>query len=355
MADIDFLLEALVEIGGSDLHLSEGSVPKVRIHGSLTPLDHATLDSDTMVRYLSGMVSEDRWNHFCEALDMDFAYALEGQGRFRANFFMQEHGMAAVFRLIPSRIMTIEDLNLPPVVRTFGDMKSGLVLMTGPTGSGKSTSLAAIINYINETYSRHILTVEEPIEFVHTNKKSIFCQREVGEDVANFSEGLKAGLRQDLDVILVGEMRDRETISLAVTAAATGTLVFGTLHTQSAVKTVNRIIDVFPHDQHEQIRGMLADSLKGILAQQLLRTTDGKGRVAALEVLIGTPALSAAIRNGSNSAIMNIIQGGGALGMVQMDDALEKLRRAGTITGEAAYMKAADKSRFASWAPIQGS
>lgn len=351
MADIDFLLEALIDLGGSDLHLSEGSQPKVRIHGRLMPLDEPVLDTPTMERYMQGIVDPGRWKAFRATNDLDFAYGIEGRGRFRSNFFRQEHGYGAVFRLIPSKVLTLDDLNMPPVMRSIGDFRSGLVLMTGPTGSGKSTSLAAIIDYINENYARHILTIEEPIEFVHPNKRSIFCQREVGEDVKDFASGLKAGLRQDLDVILVGEMRDRETIQLAVTAAATGTLVFGTLHTQSAAKTVNRIVDVFPHDQQEQIRGMLADSLNAIVAQQLMRTADEKGRVAALEVLLSTPALSSGIRANNNSVITNVIQGGGDLGMQMMDDAIMDLVKRRVITGEAAYMKAIDKEKFATWAP----
>lgn len=354
MADIDFLLEALIELDGSDLHLSEGSQPKVRIHGKLMPLDEPVLDHETMERYMEGIVSPDRWKAFRACNDLDFAYAIEGQGRFRSNFFRQEHGYGAVFRLIPSKVLTLDDLKLPDTLRDIGDMRSGLCLVTGPTGSGKSTTMAAIIDYINSNYARHILTIEEPIEFVHANKKSIFCQREVGMDVKSFAAGLKAGLRQDLDVILVGEMRDRETIQLAVTAAATGTLVFGTLHTQSAIKTVNRIVDVFPHDQQEQIRGMLADSLKAIVAQLLMRKADESGRIPALEILLGTPALSSGIRGNNNSAITNVIQGGGDQGMVMMDDAIEALLKKRVITGETAYMKSIDKARFATWAPIKG-
>ena len=272
------------------------------------------------------------------------------KARFRCNYFFQTRGMGAVFRTIPAKIKTIEQLGVPLVLKSFAQLRNGLVLVTGPTGSGKSTTLAALVDYINENSARHIVTIEEPIEFVHGNKKSVICQREVGLDVPSFSEGLRTALRQDCDVILVGEMRDLETISLAVTAAAMGTLVYGTLHTNSAVKTIDRIVDVFPASQQPQIRTMLADSLKGICAQLLLQTSDGKGRVATNEILVANTGLSATIREGNTQNIRNIIQGGRDQGMQLMDESIMGFFKAGKVSGHEAYMKAQDKTRFAQFA-----
>ena len=350
MAKIDSLFEVMLQQDASDLHLSEGQPPKVRAHGRISNLDHPTLTRQHMEQYLQEICSTDRWQHFQEVKDLDFAYGLGEKARFRANYFYQENGMGAVFRVIPSEIKSLDDLNLPKVLRSFCYMNSGLVLVTGPTGSGKSTTLAAMINEINAKSARHIITIEEPIEFVHPNKRSIICQREVGIDTNSFADGLKNGLRQDCDVILVGEMRDYETISLAVTAAASGTLVFGTLHTNSAIKTVDRIIDAFPADQQAQIRTMLSDCLKGVCAQLLLKTKDKKGRVACNEILIGTTALASSIREGNIGNIRNIIQGGKGMGMQLMDDAIQKELNNGKISGEEAYLKATDKTRFSQYA-----
>jgi len=347
MSKIDKLFKALMSMGGSDLHISEGQKPKVRTHGKLVTLeDESVLTQDDMVGYLEEICTPDRWQHYLENLDLDFAYALGNEARFRCNYFFQENGYGAVFRIIPAEILSFDTLKLPPVLKSFGKLKSGLVLVTGPTGSGKSTTLAAIIDNMNENSARHILTIEEPIEFVHPNKKSTLCQREVGVDVHSFGAGLKAGLRQDVDVILVGEMRDYETISLAISAAATGVLVFGTLHTNSAVKTVDRIIDVFPSNQQDQVRNMLSESIKGVVAQLLLKTADGKGRVAAHEILVGNSGLAASIREGKIGNIRNIIQGGGNEGMCLMDDTLQRLVNEGRITGADAYLKATEKRRF---------
>lgn len=351
MAAIDSLFEALLEFDGSDLHISQGQPPKIRQHGRMVSLDAPVLTGEDMEGYLKEITSPERWEHYLDNLDLDFAYAMGDVARFRSNYFFQENGYAAVFRIIPSKILTMEDLGLPNILKSFGELRSGLVLVTGPTGSGKSTTLAAIIDYINSNHARHILTVEEPIEFVHKNKKSFLCQREVHLDCSSFAAGLKAGLRQDLDVILVGEMRDLETISLAVTAAATGSLVFGTLHTNSAIKTVDRIVDVFPADQQEQIRSMLAESLKGICAQLLMKKVGG-GRCAAQEILISSPALASAIRSNNNASITNIIQSGGAQGMSTMDAAIGVHLDAGRISGETAYMKAINKHQFEEYAPI---
>jgi twitching motility protein PilT len=346
MPAIDQWFDAMLAADGSDLHLAEGQPPKIRRNGRLEKLDYPALTADTMHAYLKEICSAERWQQFVDTGDLDFAYAFGEKARFRSNYFNQSHGMGAVFRTIPSKIKTLDDLKLPAVVKTFSLLRSGLVLVTGPTGSGKSTTLAAIIDLINETSARHILTIEEPIEFVHPNKTSIICQREVGIDVPSFADGLRTAGRQDCDVILVGEMRDYETISLAVSAASTGSLVFGTLHTSSAVKTVDRIIDAFPAGQQAQIRSMLADSLKGVCAQILLRTADGKGRIACNEILLSSGALANSIREGKTPNIRNIIQGGKSQGMQLMDDAIQKYLSEQKISGEEAYMKATEKSRF---------
>ncbi|OQY20703.1 MAG: type IV pili twitching motility protein PilT [Desulfobacteraceae bacterium 4572_35.1] len=347
MAKIDRLFDLMLECGASDLHLLQGQPPKVREHGRMVALaGEAAIDEATIVDYLKEICEPERWSLFLEQHDMDFAYEKDNNARFRANYYGQLHGMGAVFRVIPTKILTLEDLHLPAVIKSFAALRSGLVLVTGPTGSGKSTTLAAIIDYINDNYSRYILTIEEPIEFVHPNKRSVFCQREVGSDVASFADGLHTACRQDCDVILVGEMRDYETISLALSAASMGTLVFGTLHTNSAVKTIDRIIDVFPADQQGMARTMLADSLRGICAQLLLKKQGG-GRIAANEILLGTTGLSASIRENNIGNIRNIIQGGKRQGMQMMDDVLADYLSQELITEEEAYMKAQDKNRFA--------
>lgn len=346
MSKIDRLFDALVEKDGSDLHLLEGQKPKIRQYGQLISLeDEPVLDTDTILDYLSEICEQDQWDHFMKTRDLDFAYDLGELARFRANYYFQTHGVGAVFRTIPNRIMSLEELNLPPVLEVFAQQRSGLILITGPTGSGKSTTLAALLDYINERYSRYILTIEEPIEFIHPNKKSVFCQREVGRDVKSFSDALKSASRQDVDVILVGEMRDYETISLAVSAASMGKLVLGTLHTNSAIKTVDRIIDVYPADEQWKARNMLADSLFGICAQILLKRIDKPGRIAANEILINTQGLAASIRDGNTANIRNTIQGR-RLGMQAMDDAIEDLLKKGIIDHDEAYMKAHVKERF---------
>jgi len=347
MAKIDALFESMLAKHGSDLHLAQGRKPKIRRHGRLMELDLPVLDAGTMREYLEEICPPDRWRHFLSARDLDFAYALGAKARFRANYYCHAHGMGAVFRTIPTEIMSLDDLGLPRVLKRFSLLRSGMVLVTGPTGSGKSTTLAAIIDLINLTSERHMLTIEEPIEFVHRNKRSIVCQREVGVDVNSFADGLRSAMRQDCDVILVGEMRDFETVSLAVSAATMGSLVFGTLHTMSAVKTVDRIIDVFPSAKQAQIRTMLADSLKGVCAQLLLKTTDGEGRVAANEILLANLALSNSIREGNTQNIRNIIQSGRAEGMQLMDDAILQFLKDEKITREEAALNAAEKSRFA--------
>lgn len=352
MAKIDMLFEHMLSSDASDLHLSEGQPPKLRCHGRITNTEYPVLTAQNMQEYLQEICSDDRWEYYLDKKDLDFAYSFGEKARFRANYFFQENGMGAVFRVIPSEIKTLEELRMPAVLKSFCYMTSGLVLMTGPTGSGKSTTLAAVINEINATSARHIITIEEPVEFVHKNKQSIICQREVGLDTNSFADALKNALRQDADVILVGEMRDYETISLAVKAAASGVLVFGTLHTNSAIKTVDRIIDAFPSDQQAQIRTMLSSCLKGVCAQLLLKTKDKKGRVACNEVLIGTTALASSIREGNVANIRNIIQGGKAMGMQLMDDSIQKALSDGKISGEEAYIKATEKMRFSQYAPL---
>lgn len=336
----------MLDRGGSDLHISEGSKPKIREHGSMVELEsEEVLTSDIITGYMKEICSPDKWNKYLVSNDIDFAYAKDKKSRFRANYFRQINGMAAVFRIIPTKILTLEELNIPDSVKTFADLRSGLVLVTGPTGSGKSTTLAAIINHINEVYSKYILTIEEPIEFVHKNKKSTFCHREVGIHVNSFAEGLKTSTRQDLDVVLVGEMRDYETISLALSAASMGCLVFGTLHTNSAMKTINRIIDVFPPDLQKQARGMLANSLKGICAQLLMKKNGG-GRVAVNEILLDAPGLATSIRENNISNIGNIMLSGQDIGMMSMDDCIMRKLKEGLVAAKESYQKAENKEMF---------
>ena len=345
-ATLHDLFEEMIDASASDLHLTEGSSPIYRVHGKLMPLTAQPIDHDAMVALLKSICAPDRWEHFMDRGDLDFAYALGNRARYRVNYMKKQTGIGAVFRLIPTQIQTLEDLNLPPVLAKFADMRNGLVLVTGPTGSGKSTTLAAVIDRINSRESRHIVTIEEPIEFVHVRKKSLIVQREVGLDANSFSDALRNVVRQDADVVLVGEMRDLETIHLAVTAAEMGVLVFGTLHTNSAAKTIDRIIDVFPAKQQAQIRGQLAQSLQGVCAQLLLKTADGDGRVAANEIMIGNWAIANAIREGDTPKIPGIIQSSKGEGMQLMDDSLFELAKQGKITGHDAYMKAEDKKRF---------
>ena len=300
---------------------------------------------------MSEISGAERWAQFEAKGDLDFAYEMNEQSRFRCNFLKQTNGYGAVFRLIPTKIMTLEQLGIPEVVKEFGKLRGGLVLVTGPTGSGKSTTLAGLMDFINANYSRHIITVEEPIEFVHNNKKSIITQREVPEHAESFPVGLKAALREDADIVLVGEMRDLETISLALTAAETGLLVFGTLHTNNARKTVDRLIDVFPSDQQSQVRTMLAASLQGVVAQLLLKRSDKPGRLAVNEILVGNSAVSAIIREGATQKLQDVIVGGRGQGMQFMDDAIWDVLLKGMVSPHEAYMKAIDKSRFRPFLP----
>ena len=351
MATIDRLFEAMLTNGASDLHMAQGQKPKYRIHGEMLPTNDSVLDAGTINSMLEEICLPERWQSFLAEGDLDFAYALGDRARFRANYNRHTNGIGAVFRLIPSRILTLEELGMPPILKDLAQLRNGLVLVTGATGSGKSTTLAAMIDFINTSFCRNILTIEEPIEFVHAPKKSIIIQREVGSEVHSFAEALHSAVHEDLDVILVGEMRDLETIGLALTAAETGVLVFGTLHTNSAPKSVDRMVDVFPVEQQAQIRTMLSESLRGIVSQTLMRTKDGKGRIAAIEVLMRTPALGAAIREGQTSKIVSMMISGKSLGMQLMDDVIQSYLDSGKITGDTAYLASLDKERFIRFAP----
>ncbi|MDF1541625.1 MAG: PilT/PilU family type 4a pilus ATPase [Anaerosomatales bacterium] len=338
---IDDLLRIMIDRGGSDLHLTVGSPPGIRLRGEIVPLEDAQplQPRDTMEMILS-LLSEEQRRRFETELELDFAYSIPGVSRFRANVFQQRNSMGAVFRVIPIEIPTLEDLGLPKVCRFLADRPRGLVLVTGPTGSGKSTTLAAMIDHINETRPLHIVTLEDPIEFMHRNKRAYVNQREVGEDTHSFAAALKRVLRQDPDVILVGEMRDLETISAAITAAETGHLVLATLHTTGGPATVDRIIDVFPPHQQQQVRMQLSGTLEGVLSQVLLRSTDGKSRVMAMEIMLGVPAISNLIREGKTHQMPTIIQAGASVGMQTLDQHLKTLLQAGKVTFEEAISKA---------------
>ncbi len=336
MASIDDLFKMMVSRDASDLHLSAGASPIMRISGDMIPLEIPALTSADVQNLVFEILSDKQKKKFIENWELDCSYHLPGIGRFRINVFMQRRGLGAVFRQIPTEIKSMEELGLPSILRSFTKLHRGLVLVTGPTGSGKSTTLAAMIHTINMTMSKHILTVEDPIEFVHENRKSLISQREVSSHTKSFKNALKAALREDPDIILVGEMRDLETIELALTAAETGHLVFGTLHTNSAPKTVDRIIDVFPEGAQSQIRTLLSESLKGVVAQQLFKRADKPGRVAALEILVNTPAVGNLIREGKTYQIPSIMQTGHEVGMVTFDRALKELVAAGKLTSDVA-------------------
>jgi twitching motility protein PilT len=342
---IDSFLQHLVRNQGSDLHLSCGEAPIIRIHGELQRVEYPPLTSENMEVLLFEVLTPEQLGRFQSTHELDFAYEVPGLARFRGNLFQQHRGPGAVFRVIPSVIPGADQLGLPQAIREFTRLNKGLVLVTGPTGSGKSTTLAAMIDLINKTRSEHILTIEDPIEFVHVPRKALVNQREVGRHTGSFAAALKAALREDPDVVLVGEMRDRETISLALTAAETGHLVFGTLHTNSAHKTVDRIIDSFPADQQDQVRAMLSESLRGVVAQQLLKKKP-RGRVAAHEILVGTPAVGNLIREAKTFQIPSIMQTGKQHGMIQMDQSIMTHLQAGLVAPDEAYAKAHDRSLF---------
>jgi twitching motility protein PilT len=336
----------MAEQKASDLHLSTNSSPMLRIHGDLVRVDFPPLANDDLKAMVYEIAPEGKIKLFEETSDVDFGYEVPDVARYRINFFQQKHGISAVFRFVPSEVMTIEQLDLPAVLKRFPMLKKGLVLVTGPTGSGKSTTLAAMIDHANLHRHDHIITVEDPIEFVHRSQNCLVQHREVGMHTRSFAAALRGALREDPDIILVGEMRDLETIELALTAAATGHLVFGTLHTSSAPKTVDRIIDVFPTTQQNQIRTTLAESLKGVIAQNLFKRIDKPGRVAALEILVVDTAIANLVREGKTHQIPGMIQVGKKKGNQPLDDAiLEHLRHA-RISPEEAYDKSIDKKRF---------
>lgn len=346
MAQLDKYLKAMVEHGASDLHYCTGCKPILRKDGSIAALrSEETLDSQTVKSVLYEIMPPENEKQFNEVHDTDFAYELEGYGRFRCNVFMDHKGIGGVFRLIPTEILTCEQLGLPDSVKKFCTLSKGLVLVTGPTGSGKSTTLAALIDQINSTRSDHIITIEDPIEFVHKNKRCLINQREVHTHTKGFKAALRAALREDPDIVLVGEMRDLETTHIAIETAETGHLVFGTLHTTTAISTVDRLIDQFPSEQQQQIRTMLAGTLKGIVAQNLLKKKGG-GRVAALEVLIVNAAVSSLIREAKNNQIMSIMQTAKKEGMTLLNDELAKYVKQDVVEAEEAWKKAVDKEGF---------
>jgi twitching motility protein PilT len=336
----------MMEQKASDLHLSTGNQPMLRIHGDLVRIDAPPLESDDLKALVYEIAPETKIKLFEETGDVDFGYEYPGFARYRANFLNQKNGIAAVFRLIPSKVLTMEDLGLPPVLKRFANLKKGMVLVTGPTGSGKSTTLAAMIDYANLHRKDHIITVEDPIEFVHRSQQSLVNQREVGIHTRSFASALRGALREDPDIILVGEMRDLETIELALTAAATGHLVFGTLHTSNAAKTIDRIIDVFPTNQQNQVRAGLSESLKGVVAQNLFKRIDKPGRCAALEILVCDAPIANLIREGKTHQVAGMMQVGKKKGNQPLDDAIMDLLRTGKISVEEAYEKASDKKKF---------
>ncbi len=344
--DLTQLLAFTMQNNASDLHLSSGNQPIIRVNGLMKRVKGDALSSDDIRSMLYSVMTEEQRAVYENDMELDFAIALGEKARFRVNGFTTRLGSAAVFRTIPTEIPTMEELDLPPVIRRFAELEKGLVLVTGPTGSGKSTTLASMINHINLHHSKHILTIEDPVEFFHTSKKSLINHREVGQDTKTFARALKSSLREDPDVILVGEMRDYETISLALTAAETGHLVFGTLHANSASKTIDRIIDVFPTGDKEMVRAMLSSSIQGVIAQTLLRK-EGGGRTGAFEVLVGTNAVRNLIRENQIPQMTSMMQTGSRYGMVTMEDAIESLLEAGIIgkdEARRAVMLASDES-----------
>jgi twitching motility protein PilT len=346
MAQIDAFFKLMHEQGASDLHLVSGQQPILRIRGELERVKYKVMENDSLKAMLYEIAPENKVKTFEETGDVDFAYEIPGLARYRANFFQQKYGVGAVFREIPSDILTCDQLGLPPVVKRLATLPRGLVLVTGPTGSGKSTTLAAIVHEANITRREHILTVEDPIEFVHKSDKAVVNHREVGIHTKSFTAALRGALREDPDIILVGEMRDLETIALAIEAASTGHLVFGTLHTSSAAKTVDRVIEVFPVNQQEQIRNTLSDGLRAVVAQTLFKRRDKSGRVAALEIMIASPAVRNLIREGKTFQIPSMLQTGKKYGMQTLDDAIMDLLKKKIIFADDAYTKANEKQLF---------
>lgn len=347
MTNLDLLLKQTVDAGASDLHIIGGTPPVCRIHGELEKMAGMLPISDDEAReMLCMLMTEAQFAKFSEQHDLDFAYQIPNVGRFRVNVFCQARGIGAAFRIIPQRITPLEELRLPRAVTEFTRLSRGLVLVTGPTGSGKSTTLASMIDYMNRHRKAHIITIEDPLEFLHANNLCVINQREVGAHCATFASALRSAFREDPDVIMIGEMRDLETMSLAITAAETGHLVFATLHTGSAAKAIDRIIDVFPPNQQAQVRTQLSESLSGAIAQQLVKRSDGSGRVAAVEILVGVPALAHLIREGKTFQIPSIIQTGRREGMQTMDQAIVDLLKQGLISPEEAHDNCVDRETF---------
>jgi len=344
--DIAELLAFSVKNKASDLHLSAGLPPMIRVHGDVRRINVPPLEHKDVHGMVYDIMSDSQRKVYEETLECDFSFEIPNLARFRVNAFNQQRGAGAVFRTIPSKVLTLEDLNAPKIFVDISNQPRGLVLVTGPTGSGKSTTLAAMLNHVNENEYGHILTVEDPIEFVHESKKCLINQREVGPHTLSFSNALRSALREDPDIILVGEMRDLETIRLAMTAAETGHLVFGTLHTSSAAKTVDRIIDVFPAAEKEMIRAMLSESLRAVISQTLCKTKDGSGRIAAHEIMIGTPAIRNLIREAKVAQMYSAIQTGSAIGMQTLDQNLTDLVKRNLISIPEARAKAANKDSF---------
>ncbi len=345
-ADLDKLLHFAVQKDASDIHLSAGNPPILRIHGTLRRLENTEITGSGLRSALAEILTEKQRQTLEEKLELDFAYALPNVARFRTNLFFQLRGEAAAFRTIPDRIRPLDELRAPKGIHQLCRERKGIILVTGPTGSGKSTTLAAMIDLINEDRREHILTIEDPIEYVHKSKNCLINQRELGEHTHSFANALKSALREDPDVILVGEMRDLETIALALTAAETGHLVFATLHTMSAAETVNRIVDVFPPEQQRQIRAMFANAVQGIVAQRLLPTLDGRGRVGVHEIMIATAAVRNLIREEKTHQIHSAIQTGAAFGMQTVDQVLKNYLEEGLIAKEEAFAHATDKNIF---------
>ena len=346
MPELDAFFKLMMEQGASDLHLAAGSPPLLRIHGDLQRVRYPALSHDDLKTMLYEVAPAAEVKRFEETGDADFAYEAPGLARYRVNLFLQQHGVAAVFRQIPDVIPSLEALGLPPILLKLPLLPQGLVLITGPTGSGKSTTLAALIDHANTHRKDHVLTIEDPVEFVHANKSCVVNQREVGSHTRTFATALRAALREDPDIIMVGELRDLETIRFAIEAASTGHLVFGTLHTRSTAATISRIVDLFPASQQALIRSTLADSLQGIVAQVLLKRRDTAGRCAALEILLATPAVRALIRDGKTHQIPTVLQTGKTHGMQTLDDALLEHLQNGRIHAADAYPHATDKTRF---------
>ena len=356
MARLDELLRQMKQQGASDLHLTSASAPYMRIHGDMVKLNYKDVSPDTCHGLIFEILNEKQKEIFTQHWDLDLSYPLSGVGRFRVNVFMQRNGISAVFRLIPETVKTISELDLPDQLNSLIDISEGLILVTGPTGSGKSTTLASMIHGINKTRQAHIITIEDPIEFVHHNDKCLISQRELASHTKSFDNALRAALREDPDIIMVGEMRDLETISLAITAAETGHLVFGTLHTNNAIKTVDRVIDVFPEVQQTQIRVMLAESLRGIVAQALLPRPDHQGRVPVCEVVVNIPAVANLIREGKTHQIATVMQTGRSLGMVTFEQSIQDLIQKGLISKEegASFLRRRGAAKHLPASPTSG-